>query len=82
LGVAPLNVHAQQLYTDLGRLADGGAREVGRPVAEVYNKLLQEAKKERPNDPVVSILAPVEGALKPGELLALAGQLHLALDHA
>ncbi|MGB8839646.1 MAG: hypothetical protein WCC64_01110 [Aliidongia sp.] len=76
-----MNIHAQQLYTDLGQLADGGATEIGKPLAEVYNKLLEEARKASPTDEMVGTLKPVAPATKPRELQALTGQLKLALGN-
>jgi hypothetical protein len=77
--MAPLNAHAHQLYTDLGRLADGTAAEVGKPLADVYNKLLEQAQKASPTDEMLATLQPVGAGMKPDVLQALAGQLKLAL---
>lgn len=80
--MAPLNSHANQLYIDLGNIADGGAAEVGEPIAEVYNTLLRQAKEGFPNDRLIGTLEPVAKAMHPRVLQALAGQLRLVLGNA
>jgi hypothetical protein len=77
--MAPLNAHAQQLYTDLGNLAESGTAEVGKPLADVYNKLLAEAQKAAPTDEMLDTLKPVPPNTKPRVLQALTGQLQLTL---
>ena len=63
--MAPMNIHAEQLYGDLGRLANGGLVEVGEPLAEIYNRILEEARKSWPNDPIVTTLGPVGAGINP-----------------
>lgn len=80
--MAHLHEHAEQLYGDLGRLADGGVAEVGEPLAVVYNTLLRQAKTDFPTDRLIDVLQPVDKAVAPRVLQALAGQLRLVLGAA
>jgi hypothetical protein len=80
--VAKLHSHAERLYGDLGLLADGEARTVGEPLADVYNALLTEAKKHCPGDVVAATLVPVTKDMHPRVVQALAGQLRLVLGDA
>jgi hypothetical protein len=77
--MAQLKTHAQQLYTDLGHLAESGEAEVGEPLADVYNTLLEEAKKNFPTDKLVETLMPITKGLHPRVVQALAGQLTTVL---
>jgi hypothetical protein len=79
--MAQLSVHAEQLYGDLGALAES-MREVGQPIADVYNTLLQEAKKGFPEDRLIGTLKPVGDGMHPRMLQALVGQLRLVLGNA
>jgi hypothetical protein len=79
--MAQLNEHALQLYGDLGHVAEGGETEVGKPLAEVYNTLLELAKKQFPEDRLIDTLKPVGDAMHPRVLQALAGQLRLVLGN-
>jgi hypothetical protein len=80
--MAQLNAHAQQLYKDLGRLADSGATQVGEPLAAVYNTLLAEAKKRFPQDRMIETLNPVTDSMQPFVVQALTAQLDLVLGSA
>lgn len=80
--MAQLREHAHQLYGDLGYMAEGGAVEVGEPVALVYNELLALAKKGYPEDRLISTLTPVGEKMHPRVLRALTGQLGLVLANA
>lgn len=80
--MAQLNVHANQLYIDLGHLAESEQSEVGKPLADVYNTLLGQAKKGFPTDRLVGTLEPVGEGMHPRVLQALAGQLRLVLGNA
>jgi hypothetical protein len=75
---AQLRIHAAQLYTDLGRLADDGASDIGL-LADVYNTLLGQASKGFPEDKMIGTLTPVGEGLHPRVLQALTGQLTLVL---
>jgi hypothetical protein len=77
--MARLNTHAQRLYADLGNLAESGVTEVGEPIADVYNTLLDQAKKSFPEDPLIETLVPATKSVSPRVLQALAGQLELVL---
>jgi hypothetical protein len=79
--MAQLNAHAQQLYTDLGNLAESGQAKVGGALADVYNTLLEQAKKGFPEDKLIGALKPVGEAMHPRVLQALAGQLRLVLGN-
>jgi hypothetical protein len=72
---------AVQLYEDLGRLAESSVPQIGA-LAEVYNTLLEQAKKIAPEDPMIGILLPVDCFTHPRELQALVGQLRLVLGDA
>ncbi len=80
--MAQLNEHAQRLYIDLGLLAESGAAEVGKPLADVYNTLLEQAKKFFPEDRLIGTLAAVGDAMHPRVLQALTGQLGLVLGNS
>jgi hypothetical protein len=80
--MATLNAHAQRLYGDLGRLADGGATQVGEPLAAVYNTLLGLAKTRFPQDPMIDTLNPVTNAMHPLVVQALTAQLELVFGNA
>jgi len=82
LPMAQLNAHANQLYIDLGHVAEGDAPEVGKPLADVYNTLLEQAKKGFPTDRLVGTLEPVGEAMHPRVLQALVGQLRLVFGNA
>src|SRR5665213_915634 len=82
LSMAQLNEHAQRLYIDVGLLAESGVAEVGKPLAEVYNALLEQAKKGFPNDRLIGTLEPVAEAMHPRVLQALTGQLGLVLGNS
>jgi hypothetical protein len=77
--MARLPEHAKRLYMDLGNLAESGEKQVGEPIAEVYNALLAEAAKAFPNEKLVGTLEPVDKSMHPRVLQALAGQLELVL---
>lgn len=77
--MALLKVHAAQLYTDLGSLAESGESKVGKLLADVYNTLLEQAREGYPEDKVIGTLTPIGEALHPRVLQALAGQLTLVL---
>jgi hypothetical protein len=77
--MAQLNIHAQQLYTDLGNLAECGQVEVGKLLANVYNTLLEQAREGFPEDKLIGTLTPIGEGLHPRVLQALAGQLTLVL---
>jgi hypothetical protein len=77
--MAQLNTHAQQLYSDLGNLAESGQPEVGERLANFYNALLEQAKKGFPEDELIETLTPVGDGLHPRVLQALVGQLTLVL---
>jgi hypothetical protein len=79
---AQLNAHAKQLYDDLGYLAEGAAAEIGKSIADVYNKLLEQAKAQCPTDRLIGTLEPVDEATHPRVLRALTGQLGLVLGNA
>jgi len=79
--VAQLYEHAKQLYIDLGSLADGDTKEVGKPIADVYNTLLGLAKKQFPTDRVVGVLEPVDEEMHPRVVQALVAQLRLVLGN-
>lgn len=70
---AQLRIHAQQLYTDLGNLAESGQPEVGNLLANVYNTLLEQAKAGFPEDKLVGTLTPIGEGLHPRVLQALTG---------
>ena len=80
--MAQLNEHAHQLYGDLGNLAESGVPEVGKPLADVYNTLLEQAKKQFPQDRLIGTLTPINDGMHPRVLQALAGQLRLVLGNA
>ena len=80
--MAQLNAHAMQLYTDLGNLADSGQPEVGKPLANVYNTLLEQAREGFPEDKLIGTLTPVGEGMHPRVLQALVGQLRLVLGNA
>ena len=80
--MARLHEHAQRLYVDLGLLAESGAREVGDPLANVYNTLLEQAKKGFPEDRLMDTLTPVGDGMHPRVLQALTGQLGLVLGNS
>lgn len=82
LRMAQLNAHANQLYIDLGHLAESGQPEVGQALADVYNTLLEQAKKGFPEDRLIGTLTPIGEGLHPRVLQALAGQLRLVLGNA
>jgi hypothetical protein len=82
LAMAQLNIHANQLYGDLGHLAESGIVEVGRPLADVYNTLLEQAKKGFPEDRLIGTLTPIGEGMHPRVLQALAGQLQLVLGNS
>jgi hypothetical protein len=77
-----LNAHANQLYIDLGHLAEGGVLELGEPLADVYNTLLEQAKQRFPKDKLVETLMPVTEAMHPRVAQALVAQLRLVLGNA
>jgi hypothetical protein len=77
--MAQLNVHANQLYTDLGNLADSGQPQIGKMLATVYNALLEQAREGFPEDKLVGTLTPIGEGLHPRVLQALTGQLTLVL---
>jgi hypothetical protein len=79
--MALLAAHAQQLYTDLGNLAESGQMKVGVPLADVYNTLLEQAKKGFPEDKLIGTLTPVGDGMHPRVLQALVGQLRLVLGN-
>jgi hypothetical protein len=80
--MAQLHEHALQLYADLGNLAESGAGEVGQPLANVYNTLLEQAKAGFPEDRLIGTLKPVGEGMHPRVLQALVGQLRLVLGNA
>jgi hypothetical protein len=80
--MAQLHKHAQQLYLDLGSLAEHGMTTVGVSIAEVYNTLLQQAKTDFPTDKMIDTLRPVDVQVHPRELQTLTGQLRLVLGDA
>jgi hypothetical protein len=80
--MAPLNAHAQQLYEDLGRLAEGEIGRVGQALADVYNTLLSRAKESFPEDALIGVLKPVAESTHPRVVQALAAQLRLVLGNA
>jgi hypothetical protein len=77
--MAPLDIHAKALYDDLDKLANGGAEQVGQPLANVYNVLLAQAKKLRPQDELLKALEPVGDGIDPRVLCGLAGQIYVTL---
>jgi hypothetical protein len=77
--MAQLNAHAKQLYDDLGSLAESGEAEIGQPLANVYNALLEQAQKISSDDRLIGVLTPVGDGLHPRVVQALAGQLKLVL---
>jgi hypothetical protein len=79
MSMAQLNDHAHQLYVDLGHLAESGQVEVGKPIANVYNTLLEQARNASPEDRLIGTLTPVGEGMHPRVLQALVGQLHLVL---
>lgn len=80
--MAQLNIHAQRLYIDLGLLAESGMVEVGEPLADVYNALLEQAKKLSPKDRLVETLMPVTKTMHPRVVQALADQLGLVFGNS
>jgi hypothetical protein len=80
--MARLNEHAQRLYIDLGLLAESGETEIGEPLADVYNTLLELAKKNFPKDQLIETLTPVIKTMHPRRLQALTGQLGLVLGNS
>jgi hypothetical protein len=80
--MAQLSAHANQLYRDLACLAESGVGEIGEPLADVYNTLLELAKKGSPKDRLVETLMPVTGDMHPRVVQALAGQLGLVLGNS
>ncbi len=76
--MAQLNAHAQQLYADLDSLAQS-SKEVGKPLSDVYNALLGQAKEGFPEDQIIGTLRPIGEAMHPRVLQALVGQLTLVL---
>lgn len=79
LRMTQLNQHAGQLYTDLGLLAESGVAEIGQPLANIYNALLENAKKISSDNRLIDALTPVEDGLHPRVVQALVGQLKLVL---
>jgi predicted lysophospholipase L1 biosynthesis ABC-type transport system permease subunit len=79
---ARLNAHAEWLYADLKKLADSGVAEVGQAVADVYNALLDHAKKKAQTDEMVGILLTVTASEHPRVVQTLTGQLRVALGNA
>ncbi|HEV7942869.1 MAG TPA: hypothetical protein VGP17_08730 [Solirubrobacteraceae bacterium] len=77
--MAQLNIHADQLYVDLGQLAESGLGQVGKPLADVYNELLAQAKTLVPEDKLIGTLTPVGEGMHPRVLQGLVGQLRLVL---
>ena len=77
--MAHLRMHAQQLYADLGNLAESGQPDVGKPIASIYNALLEQAKEGFPEDKLVGTLTPIGDGLHPRVVQALTGQLTLVL---
>ncbi len=82
LRMAQLNVHAKQLYTDLGHLAESGEAQVGQPLANLYNALLEQAQKITSDDRLIGALTPIGDGLHPRVVQALAGQLELVLGNS
>lgn len=80
--MAPLNSHANQLYIDLGLIAESGGLKVGKPLADVYNALLEQAKEGFPEDRLIGALRPVGDGMHPRVVQALVGQLRLVLGNA
>lgn len=78
--MAQLTEHVHQLYVDLGSLAESGQREVGQPLANVYNTILERAREKFPEDRLIGTLTPVGDGMHPRVLQALAGQLRLVLN--
>lgn len=82
LSMARLSLHAEWLYADLGKLAESGVAEVGQAVADVYNALLDHAKKKAQTDEMVAILLAVTASEHPRVVQALTGQLRPVLGNA
>jgi hypothetical protein len=80
--MAQLHQHAERLYKDLGRLADSGAKELGEPLAAVYNTLLAQARTRFPQDRMIETLNPVTDSMAPLVVQALTAQLGLVLGNA
>jgi hypothetical protein len=79
--MAQISEHAKRLYDDLGLVAESGVGEVGKPLAGVYNTLLELAKKQFPEDRLIDTLKPVGDGMHPRVLQALTGQLWLVLGN-
>jgi hypothetical protein len=79
--MAQLHEHAEWLYNDLGHLAESGLTEVGKPLADVYSTLLEQAKKQIPEDRLIDTLKPIGDGTHPRVLQALTGQLRLVLGN-
>jgi hypothetical protein len=82
MSMAQLNDHAYQLYGDLGHLAESGQVGVGKPIANVYNTLLEQARDMAPEDRLIGSLTPVGEGMHPRVLQALVGQLRLVLGNS
>ncbi len=79
LRMAQLNQHAERFAENLGLLAESGVDEIGQPLANVYNALLDEAKKISSDDRLIGVLTHVGDGLHPRVVQALATQLQLVL---
>ena len=80
--MAQLHEHAEQLFEDLGFLADGGLSQAGKPIVNVYNELLKQTRERFPEDPLIDTLTPIGDAIHPRVLRTLVGQLRLVLGNA
>jgi glycine cleavage system H lipoate-binding protein len=68
-----------QLYVDLGRVSGNPTHKVPQQLVNVYNVLLNEAKKAHPEDAVLGTLEAVKAPVEVAALGGLTGQLCISL---
>jgi len=67
----------RHLYNDLDKHT--ATADVGPHVTVVYNAILQGAKDDRPDDPILSALDPLDSPTDAQTLRVLVGQITAAL---
>jgi hypothetical protein len=77
--MAPLYAHVEPLYADLGELPAQPGVYVDANIVTLYNQLLDMAKTQLPNDPILASLTPQQNVSHPRELYVLTGQLARAV---